>query len=139
MANQTAKDKVMSLIDFNIESHNKTLAITDLSQDKKLISGSAISVFEKLKSELNSLKESDSLEDIDRKCQQQNQPGIPIHLDDDFLKWSYYCASELINGILFIGMNTWQVMQPEDRLVLNTQKQLLFDFIEELGKIDRSM
>lgn len=136
----TAKEKVFSLIEYNINAHNQTLEIaSELKDPDRIKAVTSISILERLKMEINKLDSLDSLEKIDRECKKQNQPGIPIHLDDDFLKWTYHCASKLINDMIGVAMNTWSVMQPEDKLVLGTQKQILFDFIEELSKIDRSM
>jgi len=136
---KTAKEKVISLINFNVDMHLKELEHPDISEPSKVKARSSIFILKRLQTKIEELKDVNSLDIIDKACHEANEPGIPIHHNDRFLNWSYYCASKLIEEHLGLALTTWQVSLPIDKFSLDCQKRILFDFIEELPKIDRSL
>lgn len=136
---KTAKEKVIELIHFNIDKHVTALEHPVISEVSRTRARSSIFILKRLHQKIEELKHVESLDIIDEACRKADKPGIPIHHKDRFLNWSYYCASQLIEEHLGLALTTWQVSLPIDKFSLDCQKRILFDFIAELPKIDRSL
>ena len=119
---QTAKDKVLALINFNIDAYSENLE-KNISEPNNIKASSSIFILKELKSNIN----------------REMQKDIPEVHEDAFLNWCHHCANELVEKYIGLSLSIWQVSQPEQKFMMEGQNKILLDFIQELPKIARSL